>query len=214
MRHHGISVIYYLVLSNTAKQICCFQEEIHQKKWGNVKKWDLRKGGRKIEEAGAHGVNFPGIKEKAHCLSSCPCSFLIAVFCSQPVPTGSRWCADFSGKFLVFLCMYSSLYSKSLATWGETLLKYKRMGHDPILRIRTCIRIRWTIKIRRWEISAGRDTINGIFRVQKSMLMVSSVSSGFFPGLLTARAGLFHSISFVLSFSLLHSPSSLGPRDL
>lgn len=197
----------FLVLSNTAQQICC----IHQKKRGNVKRWDLRKGGKEIEEAGAHGVNFSGIKDKGHCLSSCPCSFLIAVFCSQPVLTGSRWCAGFSGNFLVFLCTYSTSYSKSLATWGETLLKYRRMGHDPILRIRTCIR--WTIKMRRWEISAG-STINGIFRVQKSMLMAFSVSPGSFPGLLAARAGLFHSISFVFPFSLLHSPSSLGPRDL
>lgn len=75
MRHHGISVIYYLVLRNTAQQICWFWEEIHQKKRVNVKRWDLRKGRKKIEEAEAHGVNFPGIKDKAHCLSSCPCSF-------------------------------------------------------------------------------------------------------------------------------------------
>lgn len=94
-RHRGVTVTYYLVLSSTAQQICCFQEEICQKKRGNVKRWHLRKGGKKAEEAGAHRVNFTGIKDKAHCLSSCPCSFLIAVFCSQPVSTGSRWCAGF-----------------------------------------------------------------------------------------------------------------------
>lgn len=37
-RHHGITVIYCLVLSNAAQQICCFQEEIHQKKSGNIKR--------------------------------------------------------------------------------------------------------------------------------------------------------------------------------
>lgn len=57
-RHRGVTVTYYLVLSSTAQQICCFQEEICQKKRGNVKRWHLRKGGKKTEEAGAHRVNF------------------------------------------------------------------------------------------------------------------------------------------------------------
>lgn len=112
-RHHG----YYCSLLSCSKQYdpidLLLSGEDSPKEKGQ---WDLRKGGKKVEEAGVHGVIFPSIKDKAHYLSSCPCSVLIAVFCSQPVSTGSRWCAGFYDKFLVFLCMYSTLYSKSLAT--------------------------------------------------------------------------------------------------
>lgn len=56
------------------------------------------------------------------------------------------------------------------------------------------------------------EDASSIFRAQKSMLMVFSVLSGPPPGPLAAGAGLFCNIFFF--FFLLHSPSSLGPRDV